>query len=91
MSSFSAMAKTATASGVLDKKTKELIDLAIGVATRCDRCIAFHAEALVNLVATKAEVEEMLAMYIYLSGGPSLMYEADALLSFEQMSEDKSA
>jgi AhpD family alkylhydroperoxidase len=91
MSGFSAMAKAATASGIIDKKTKELIALAIGVATRCNECIGFHAEALVNLGATKAEVEEMLAMCIYMGGGPSLMYAADALLAYEQMSEAKSA
>jgi hypothetical protein len=33
----------------------------------------------------------MLAMCIYMGGGPSLMYAADALLAYEQMSEAKSA
>jgi alkylhydroperoxidase/carboxymuconolactone decarboxylase family protein YurZ len=47
MAGFSAMAQAATKDGVLDKKTKELIALAIGVATRCDGCIGFHTEALI--------------------------------------------
>lgn len=87
MQGFSAMAKAATADGALDKKTKELIAIAIGVSTRCDGCIGFHAKALVDLGATKQEVEEALGMAIYLGGGPSLMYAADALLAFEQFSE----
>lgn len=87
MQGFSAMAQAATADGVLDKKTKELIALAIGVATRCDGCIGFHAKALVELGASKQEVEETLAMSIYMGGGPSLMYAADAMMAFEQFSD----
>lgn len=86
MQGFSAMARAATADGVLDKKTKELIALAIGVSTRCDGCIGFHAKALVELGATKEEVEETLGMAIYMGGGPSLMYAADAMQAFDQFS-----
>ena len=86
MQGFSSMAQAALKDGELDKKTKELIALAIGVATRCDGCIGFHAEALVKLGATKAEVEEVLGMTIYMGGGPSLMYAADAIAAFEQFS-----
>ena len=46
----------------LDKKTKELIALAIGVAVRCDGCIGFHMQALLKLGASKAEIEETLGM-----------------------------
>lgn len=84
MQAFSAMAQAATKDGALDKKTKELIALAIGVATRCDGCIGFHSEALVRLGASRAEVEETLGMAIYMGGGPSLMYAADAIAAFEQ-------
>jgi AhpD family alkylhydroperoxidase len=84
MAGFSALAQAAGKDGALDKKTKELIALAIGVATRCDGCIGFHAEALVRLGASKAEVESCLGMAIYMGGGPSLMYAADAVLAFEQ-------
>lgn len=87
MQGFSALAQAATKDGVLDKKTKELIALALGVAARCDGCLGFHAEALVKLGATKEEVEEMLGMTVYMGGGPSLMYAADALAAFEQFQE----
>jgi AhpD family alkylhydroperoxidase len=86
MVGFSAMAQAAGKDGALDKKTKELIALAIGIATRCDGCIGFHVEALVRLGASRAEVEECLGMAIYMGGGPSLMYAADAIMAFEQYS-----
>src|SRR5476649_236230 len=84
MQGFSAMAQAALKPQVLDRKTKELIALAIGVATRCDGCIGFHTEALVKLGATRSEVEETLGMAIYMGGGPSLMYAADAIAAYEQ-------
>ena len=91
MQGFSQLALAATAPGALDKKTKELIALAIGVATRCDGCIGFHTEALVKLGTTRGEIEETLGMAVYMGGGPSLMYAADAMAAFGQFSEDAAA
>lgn len=86
MKGFSDLARAATQAGALDKKTKELIALAIGVAARCDGCIGFHTQALVKLGVTKAELEEMLGMAVYMGGGPSLMYAANAVAAFEEFS-----
>jgi AhpD family alkylhydroperoxidase len=87
MKGFSALAQAATRDGALDKKTKELIALALGVAARCDGCIGFHTEALVKLGATREEVEEALGMAVYMGGGPSLMYAADAVAAYEQFQQ----
>lgn len=84
MQGFSALAKGATKDGVLDKKTKEFIALGIGVSQRCDGCIGFHVKALKELGATREELAEVLAMTIYMGGGPSLMYAADALRAYDQ-------
>jgi AhpD family alkylhydroperoxidase len=88
MQAFSALAQAATRDGALDKKTKELIALALGVAARCDGCIGFHTEALVRLGATRQEVEETLGMAVYMGGGPSLMYAADAISAYEQFERE---
>lgn len=84
MQGFSSLAQAATKEGALDKKTKELIALAIGVSKRCDGCIGFHIKALIDLGVTKAELEETLSLAIYMGGGPSLMYAAEALHAYEQ-------
>ena len=91
MQGFSVLAQAATKSQALDKKTKELIALSIGVATRCDGCIGFHSEALVKLGATRQEVEEALGMAIYMGGGPALMYAADAIGAYDQFKAQASA
>ena len=88
MAGFSGMAQAATKDGALPKKTKELIALALGVAARCDGCIGFHAQALAKLGAAREEFVEVLGMAIYMGGGPSLMYAADALRAFEENHHD---
>ena len=84
MQGFGALSKAAMAAGVLDEKTKELIAMAIGVASRCDGCLGFHAKALVRLGATPEEFREMLGVAVYMGGGPSLMYAANAMAAYEE-------
>jgi AhpD family alkylhydroperoxidase len=86
MKGFGDMAHAATRDGALGKKTKELIALALSVAAHCDACIGFHVQALIDLGATRAEVEEALGMAVYMGGGPSLMYSANALAAFQELS-----
>lgn len=82
---FSSLAQAALKDGsALDRKTKELIAMALSIGARCDPCLGYHAEALVKLGCTRAEFEDMLGMCIYMGGGPSLMYAAHALEAFEQ-------
>ena len=84
MKAFSAIAQSALAPKALDGKTKELIALAIGVAVRCDDCIAFHTKAALEQGASREEVAEALAMAIYMGAGPSVMYASHALDAFDQ-------
>lgn len=89
MKGFSGMVQAALKASALDTKTKELIALAIGVATRCDDCIAFHAKAAVDHGASREEVLETLAMAIYMGAGPAVMYASHAIEAFDQFAEAK--
>ena len=82
---FGQLAKAATTPGALDGKTKELIALAIGVATHCDPCIGFHTRTLHRMGATREEVAEAIGMCIYMGGGPALMYGAKAMAAFDSV------
>ena len=84
MRGFGALSQAASADGVLDKKTKELIGMALAVGSRCDPCIGFHARSLVKAGASREELMEMLGMCVYMGGGPSLMYAARAVSAFEE-------
>lgn len=86
MKAFGDLGGAATADGALDAKTKELIALALSVASRCDPCIGFHARTLVKLGATRQEIDETLGVTTYMGGGPSLMYAANAVAAFDEFS-----
>ena len=57
MKGFSSIAQAALQPSALDAKTKELIALAIGIAVRCDDCIAFHVKAAIDHGATREEAQ----------------------------------
>ncbi|MDR2093397.1 MAG: carboxymuconolactone decarboxylase family protein [Azoarcus sp.] len=82
--SFQETGAAAMADGALDAKTKELIALALGVAARCEGCLAFHARALSKLGATRAEVAETLGVAIQMGGGPSVMWATEAMAAFDE-------
>lgn len=86
MEAFGNLAQSATKDGALNKKTKELIALAIGIAKGCEACIGFHVKALVKLGVTREEILETISMSVYMGGGPSLMYGTQALEAFEEFS-----
>ena len=90
MKAFSGMAQAAFRTNALDSKTKELIAPAIGVAVRCDACIAFHAKAAVDQGASRDEVLETLSMAIYMDAGPSVMCAAHALEAYKQFEDGRS-
>ncbi len=81
---FSAMSKAAMEPGVLSAIDKELMALSIGVAVHCDGCIGFHVKTLVRLGASHAQLAETLAVAVYMGGGPSLMYAAEAVRAWEE-------
>lgn len=91
MKGFSALAQAALKANALDVKTKELLALGIAVATRCDPCIAFHAEAAVRHGASRAEIMETIGTAIYMGAGPSVMYAAKALEAFDQFAPSPAA
>lgn len=80
---FADLAKAAIAPGALDSKTKELIALAIGITARCDGCLAYHAKAAARYGATREEVAETIGVSVYMGGGPSMIYGAEALAAFD--------
>ncbi len=84
MKGFSAMSKGAMAAGALSALDKELIATGIGVAARCDGCVGFHVKALIRLGVTREQLMECLGVAVYMGGGPSLMYAAEAVRAYEE-------
>ena len=85
MAGFGQLARAAMAEGALSTKHKELMALAIGITQRCSACIGFHVKALHTLQCTRAELEEMLSVCVYMGGGPALMYAAETLAAWKNL------
>lgn len=86
MRGFSQLAREALAPAALDVKTKELIAIGIAIATRCEGCIGFHVKAAIRAGATREEVLETCGMGIYMGAGPSMVYAAETLRAFDELS-----
>lgn len=80
---FGQLARAAMAEGAVSAKHKELMALAIGITQHCSGCVGFHVKALRKLGCTREELEEMLAVCVYMGGGPALMYAAEALKAWD--------
>lgn len=85
MQGFNALSRAALKGGAIDELHKELIALAIGVASRCDACIGFHVKALIRLGVSREQLMETLGICTYMGGGPTLMYAAEAVRAYEEL------
>jgi len=80
---FGKLSAAAQEPGALDAKTKELIAMAIAIASHCDGCIASHGRGLAVKGATEAEVAEMIGVCIQMMGGPATVYGPRAFAAFK--------
>lgn len=57
--------------GELDRRTKELMALAISVVTGCEGCCEHHLAAARDAGATDAQLAETLGVAVLMGGGPA--------------------
>ncbi|TPE51550.1 carboxymuconolactone decarboxylase family protein [Maribrevibacterium harenarium] len=81
---FMAMHKAAMREGAVSVKHKELMAVAIGIAARCDGCIAAHVRAAVRHGANREELIETIDVAIMMGGGPSVIYGTQALAAVDE-------
>ena len=87
MKGFGDMHKAAVADGELTHATKELMALAIGIAARCDGCIALHVKAALKAGATRGQVHETIGVAVLMGGGPASVYATEALVALDQFDD----
>ena len=72
--------------GALDRKTKELIGLALVVAMQCDLCITFHLRSCLRAGATREEIYEALNVAVMQGSGPAMVYAGYAVEALDEFS-----
>lgn len=87
MASFTGLHKSALVDGALSNKTKELMALAISVASQCDGCVAFHTHDALQAGATSEEVIDALGVAVLMGGGPSMVYATHAMEAMDQFTQ----
>jgi AhpD family alkylhydroperoxidase len=81
---FGTLHQNALKDGVLARRDKELVALAIAVTSQCDGCIAAHARGAAEAGATEEQVAEVLGVCLLMAGGPASIYGPRAWEAFEE-------
>lgn len=84
MGGFARLHKKAMADGVLSRKVKELMALAISIVVGCEGCIAYHTHDAVAAGAGREDLLETIAVALMMGGGPASIYSTHALEAMEQ-------
>jgi AhpD family alkylhydroperoxidase len=90
-SGFTALHDATMADGVVPKRLKEVVALAMSVVKRCDGCIAYHARAAARAGASREEVAEMLAVALLMDGGTASVYAPRAWEAFNEFAAAQAA
>lgn len=72
------------ATGALSQHIKQLMALAIAIASRCDDCIAAYVHDALKAGATRNEILETIAVAMLMGGAPALAYGGEALEALNQ-------
>ena len=83
MQAFRNLMKAASTEGALPTKTKDLMAMAIAIATRCEGCVLFHLDDARRHGATRQEILETIAVAIEMGGGPATVYGGKALAAYD--------
>ncbi len=81
MKAFGAFDAVVMGDGALDKKTKELIAVAVALTTQCEYCLIIHTEAARNAGATDAELAEATYVSAALRAGAAVVHSANHVVN----------
>ncbi len=84
LSAFARLTAATVTPGALDAKTKELIALGIGIAARCEGCIAYHVHDAIQAGASREEILEAIGVAVMMGGGPAVISACGALEALDQ-------
>lgn len=76
MPSYTALHLAAVGEGALNTKVKELMAVAIAIATQCEGCILYHTRNALEAGASSQELYEAANVAIMMAGGPAVVYAA---------------
>lgn len=88
LAGFNRMDTAVYAEGELSRKHKELMAVAISVATRCSYCITYHVQHCFEAGASREEILEAAEVGVAFGGSPALAYMGAVLMPALEEFED---
>ncbi len=85
---FAEFDKLALSDGIIPKKTKELIAIAVAHVTGCPYCIEAHVSSAKNLEVSKEEMTEAIMVATALKAGSSIAHGLNALQAFDGVNNE---
>lgn len=86
MGGFGELHRSAVAAGALSRPVKELMAMAVGIATHCEDCMLLHLHDALRAGATVEEVYDAIGVAVLMGGGPASTYATRAIEALEQFS-----
>jgi AhpD family alkylhydroperoxidase len=83
---FAQLHQVTLAQGALTVSVKELIALAISVATGCDDCCGHHLERALSQGASREQIGETLSVAVLMGGGRAYTYAGKVASALEATS-----
>jgi selenide,water dikinase len=83
MAAFGTLMQSVGARGVLDEKTKELVNFALVLLSRCEPCLDAHFEKAISMGITRDEIDEVAWCAIAMGGAPVKMFYTEFLKGVE--------
>lgn len=83
---FGTMFQSLMKDGAISAMHKELIAVAIGVATHCKPCIFAHVEKALKSGATPEQVRDAVGVAVMMGGGPAYTHAAIAIEAIRHFS-----
>ena len=74
MEAFQALDQAALADGVIPKKYKELMAIAVALTTQCPYCLEIHKKHAVDAGATQEELAEVTFLTAALRAGAAVVH-----------------
>ncbi|MEX2681194.1 MAG: carboxymuconolactone decarboxylase family protein [Candidatus Sigynarchaeota archaeon] len=87
LSAFMTFKNAAEKEGILEKKTKKLIAIALAIATKCEWCVSLHVKEALDAGATPPEIMEAALVAVLMGGAPSLMFAQNVLRAVDELAK----
>ena len=77
LSMFTDFMKEANSKGLIDKRAKKLMAVALSISQHCEPCLVAHMKSALAMGISKAEIDEVANLAISFGGCTAMMFYKD--------------